>query len=200
MVVVSLISILSAVALPNFSKFRAKAKQVAAKTELTSVYTFQKAFFVETGSYHPNLAYIGFSPGEFPRGPSGCPEAPPANLIRYYTIGFKGEWSAQSVPDYDELVENRPINCGHPGAQPSGAVVLGDLTTLFSARGVGDVGILGDPPGFYAANWDHAVTHIVPGIGPVFAVEARGIISGGTRIDWWQLNQSKRLVQIQSGI
>jgi type IV pilus assembly protein PilA len=62
MVVVAIIGILATIAVPNFQRFQARAKQASAKTELSGIFTAQKAFFVEYQSYHGDLQMIGFVP------------------------------------------------------------------------------------------------------------------------------------------
>ena len=62
MVVVAIIGILSAVAVPQFQKFQRKAKQSEVKTALAAVYTGQKVIRAETGSYYSNLWVLGYEP------------------------------------------------------------------------------------------------------------------------------------------
>lgn len=62
MVVVAIIGILSAVAVPQFQKFQRKAKQSEARAALAAVYTAQKTFLAETGSYYSNMWAIGYEP------------------------------------------------------------------------------------------------------------------------------------------
>jgi type IV pilus assembly protein PilA len=62
MVVVAIIGILATIAVPNFQRFQARAKQSNAKTELSGIYTAQKAFLVEYNSFHAHLPMIGFVP------------------------------------------------------------------------------------------------------------------------------------------
>ncbi len=62
MVVVAIIGILATIAVPNFQRFQARAKQANAKTELTAIYTAQKSYFVEHSSYTPDLQLAGFVP------------------------------------------------------------------------------------------------------------------------------------------
>src|SRR6266403_3593243 len=47
MIVVAIIGILAAIAIPNFIKFQARSKQSEAKANLKAVFTAQKAFFQE---------------------------------------------------------------------------------------------------------------------------------------------------------
>jgi type IV pilus assembly protein PilA len=51
MIVVAIIGILAAIAIPNFLKFQCKAKQSEAKTGLKAVYTTQLAYSGEFGAY-----------------------------------------------------------------------------------------------------------------------------------------------------
>lgn len=75
MVVVAIIGLLSAVAIPNFKKYQAKAKVSEAKLQLSAAYTAQQAFFSDFNMYSHCLPYMGFDPGQ----ESGN---------RYYAIGF----------------------------------------------------------------------------------------------------------------
>ena len=75
MVVVAIIGVLSAVAIPNFKKYQAKAKVSEAKLQLSSIYTAQTAFYSDFNLYHTCLSYMGYDPSA---------EAP----SRFYTTGF----------------------------------------------------------------------------------------------------------------
>jgi type IV pilus assembly protein PilA len=60
MIVVAIIGILAAIAIPNFMKFQARARQSEAKTNLKGVFTAVKAHFAEAGEYE--CGFCGFSP------------------------------------------------------------------------------------------------------------------------------------------
>ncbi len=62
MIVVAIIGILAAIAIPNFIRFQAKSKQSEAKTNLKSVFTSQKSYFGEKDKYGSSFKLIGFSP------------------------------------------------------------------------------------------------------------------------------------------
>jgi len=51
MIVVAIIGILAAIAIPNFLKFQAKSKQSEAKTNLKGIYTAETGYFGEMNSY-----------------------------------------------------------------------------------------------------------------------------------------------------
>lgn len=62
MIVVAIIGILAAIAIPNFIKFQARSKQSEAKANLKSLFTSQKAYFQEFDRYDELVAVIGFTP------------------------------------------------------------------------------------------------------------------------------------------
>jgi len=62
MIVVAIIGILSAIAIPNFQRFQRKAKQSEARALLTSYHTAAKAHAAEVGCYAGNFVAIGFQP------------------------------------------------------------------------------------------------------------------------------------------
>ncbi|MCI0570727.1 MAG: prepilin-type N-terminal cleavage/methylation domain-containing protein, partial [Myxococcaceae bacterium] len=62
MIVVAIIGILAAIAIPNFIKFQARSKQSEAKTNLKAVFTAQKSFFGEKDRYEIRGDIIGFDP------------------------------------------------------------------------------------------------------------------------------------------
>ena len=55
MIVVAIIGILAAIAIPNFLKFQAKSKQSEAKTNLKAIYTAQTGYFGENNTYNTFL-------------------------------------------------------------------------------------------------------------------------------------------------
>nr|AFX67138.1 pilin [Myxococcus sp. 124B01]AFX67139.1 pilin [Myxococcus sp. 106B05]AFX67146.1 pilin [Myxococcus sp. 004-93]AFX67147.1 pilin [Myxococcus sp. 004-94]AFX67148.1 pilin [Myxococcus sp. 004-95] len=62
MIVVAIIGILAAIAIPNFIKFQARSKQSEAKTNLKALFTAQKSFFSEKDRYSDYANEIGFAP------------------------------------------------------------------------------------------------------------------------------------------
>ncbi len=75
MVVVAIIGLLSAVAVPNFQKYQAKAKVSEGKLQLSAIYTAEVSFFSDFSIYASCLNYMGYDP---------------SNEVssRYYTTGF----------------------------------------------------------------------------------------------------------------
>ncbi len=73
MTVVSMVAVLSAIAIPSYNRFAAKARQAEAKIALGAIYTSEMAFFGEKGSYSSCLRQLGYVP---------------ESLKRYYLVGF----------------------------------------------------------------------------------------------------------------
>ena len=61
MIVVAIIGILAAIAIPNFLQYQAKAKQSEAKRNLVAIHTGEIAYFAEYNRYIDDFNAIGFS-------------------------------------------------------------------------------------------------------------------------------------------
>ncbi len=83
MVVVAIIGILSAVAIPNFKKYQAKSKTSEAKLQLASVYSAETAFMADADTYATCLKSMGYDPS-----------AEAAN--RYYATGFVADYTSST--------------------------------------------------------------------------------------------------------
>ena len=112
MVVVAIIGLLSAVAVPNFKKYQAKAKVSEAKLQLSALYTAESAFFSDYNIYHNCLTYMGFDPG---------PEA--AN--RYYAIGFVTAAAAINATAYTAAVNSGLNSAATTGCPQNNAIASG---------------------------------------------------------------------------
>jgi type IV pilus assembly protein PilA len=60
MIVVAIIGILATIAIPNFLRYQAKAKQTEAKSNLVALHTAQIAYFAENNGYVDDFNAIGF--------------------------------------------------------------------------------------------------------------------------------------------
>ena len=62
LIVVALLGILAAIAVPNFLKFQTRARQAEAKANLTAWYTAERAYYLEENTYTESVLDVGFSP------------------------------------------------------------------------------------------------------------------------------------------
>ena len=62
MIVVAIIGILAAIAIPNFIRFQARSKQAEAKSSMKAIFTGQKSRFAEKDSYTFKTGEVGFAP------------------------------------------------------------------------------------------------------------------------------------------
>ena len=120
MVVVAIIGLLSAVAVPNFKKYQAKAKMSEAKLQLSSIYTAESSFYSDFNMYHNCLTYMGFDPG---------PEA--AN--RYYAVGITT--AATTAANANTAAANSGLNTGAAECPQTNGVTSGgtNITSVNNA-------------------------------------------------------------------
>lgn len=62
LIVIAIVGILGSFAIPNFSSFIRKAREAEAKMLLSSLYTVEKAYYLQYEAYSSVLDAIGFSP------------------------------------------------------------------------------------------------------------------------------------------
>jgi type IV pilus assembly protein PilA len=115
MIVVAIIGILAAIAIPNFLKFQAKSKQSEAKTNLKGVYTAETGYFGEQNTYGTfqtvNWAPVGNSRYRFTLVTSGTDEGntslafdawvtvTPAWTTNSFTAGAQGNVDSDVLND-----------------------------------------------------------------------------------------------------
>jgi type IV pilus assembly protein PilA len=125
MIVVAIIGILAAIAIPNFLRFQAKSKQSEAKTNLGGVFTAQTAYLGEKDVYGTFTA-IAWSPIG-------------TNQRYTYYSGLVADGSASGLTDFKDA----PAPVGHtawagpvtPGVTQPGGGVAG----VFTAGAIGNV-------------------------------------------------------------
>ena len=67
MIVVAIIGIMAAIAIPNFISYLCKSKQSAANTNLGAIATSEEAYAAETNTYSSSFSTIGFVTKGTPR-------------------------------------------------------------------------------------------------------------------------------------
>lgn len=94
MVVVAIIGILSAVGIPKYQVFKAKAVQSEAKATLASIYTLQQAYFNDNDQYASSINTGDDSLGY---------EAPPQAKYKYGTNGGNSFTATATYPAAQKL-------------------------------------------------------------------------------------------------
>jgi type IV pilus assembly protein PilA len=67
MIVVAIIGILAAIAIPNFLSYQARARQSEARVNLAGLYTSEVSYFGIQNTYTTDLVAVGYSPNGTPR-------------------------------------------------------------------------------------------------------------------------------------
>ncbi len=153
MVVVAIIGILAAVAVPNFRTYQAKSKTSEAKLSLAGIYTAQTSFFTDYDSYATCLGVMGVA-------------APTAGERRYYSFGFNADQTlaVDNGSGCNGGAENIRAYAASRGTGGQAATAVGDLTAgnnitavLFQAGAIGHISAAGDDE--WSINQDKVVNH-----------------------------------------
>lgn len=104
MIVVAIIAILAMIAVPNFLRYVAKAKRSEVYLNLGSIYSAQKAYWAENGTYSDNLNTIGWKPEGEINYTYGFPGAEGVNFFTGKLKADGNQLSAYSKADKDSFV------------------------------------------------------------------------------------------------
>ena len=178
MVVVAIIGILSAVAVPQFQKFQRKAKQSEIKANLAALYTAEKVFLAEHGTYYSNMLALGMKIE--------------GNLI--YNFGFPSGSPVLPIPDSF-------------GATPPGGTfgyLAYRIISLVCGSAFGVSHTFDTTNSGHDCKMDTSVVSGFPASSittSTFLATAHGNISGATlsELDTWSMSHRKELVNIQNG-
>lgn len=179
MVVVAIIGILSAVAIPNFKSYQAKAKSSEAKLQLASIYQAETALQADYDAYAVCLDFAGYA------GPTEK---------NYYAVGLTGNGGSQTVRD------NGGDGC-NDGAQ--------DVSFWIGHKTVGGKKADSDAPLKAIAvpasypNPDGLSAATVEATGNTFIAAAAGPISSDkakvNEFSEWIINENKNLTEVKKG-
>jgi type IV pilus assembly protein PilA len=181
MVVVAIIGILSAVAIPNFKQYQAKTKTSEAKLQLASIYSAETALQSDFDAFATCLGFAGYA-------------APTAG--NYYAVGYPtGEVGGNAVVDANDGGSG---NCNNAGTETGGdanrsvggaTMTQADLSNL--AAGV-------------AARYTNGATAVqVEANGNYFVAGAIGVVDSsnntGPNASMWAIDENKRLLELNRG-
>ncbi|QRK03989.1 prepilin-type N-terminal cleavage/methylation domain-containing protein [Archangium violaceum] len=172
MIVVAIIGILAAIAIPNFIKFQARSKQGEAKANLKAWFTTQRAFLQEKDRYEEDIKIIGYAPERGNRyayyfgadtgtcemrAAGAIAELPSAFCISVDTGKFSG---ATALPELTAKGTVSHVGTGKPPGNP-GLSTAGCPGCNIDAYAVGNVD--NDPVGndtWYISTGDATVAHV----------------------------------------
>ena len=174
MVVVAIVGILAALAVPNYQKYQSRSRQSEAKIALSAIFTSEKSFLTEQSTYTACLKDIGFSPDT---GGTG---------IQYYALGFDVATATNTI-------------CGPTGTDTCAAFTYSativsttcnsiPTSVAYDATARANVGIVLPSQGDLGGS---TVTQ------SAFSVQAIGSIStSNAAYDIWSVDQNKRMVNV----
>ncbi len=188
MIVVAIIGILSAIAVPNYQKYQARARQSEAKIGLAGLFTTEKSYAVESSTFSACLPSVGF---QLP------------NTQRFYAIGFNGTGS-----NCGPAGTSACTSYFTPG-DISGTGTSCSVSTGYTASSGSNDGLY-----FYTANAKvgsgsiAGATSLDAGSGmsntgvsqTSFIAGAAGNVSGSTNLDTWRIDENKKFVNTLQGI
>ncbi len=191
MIVVAIIGVLAAIAVPNYAKYQARSRQAEVRTMLSNSYAALKSYAGEAnngGTYTACLAKIG-----------GAPEL---GSRRFYALGFKGGIAAGTT-------------CGPVGATGCDFYTYkADATGVFAGDlkcAAGDAAYQ-DPVNKSDVNFGATATittaqkmggaNLVNSVVSTakFTVDAIGYVSDSGNPDTWTMDQDKRMINVANGI
>lgn len=194
MVVVAIIGILASLAIPQVTKFQAKARQSEAKSMLSTIYSSEKAFFAEYSAYHSAFAAIGFSP---------------EGSLRYnvgFTAGPGNAGVAQGYNASPSALSQTKLYCGAGGTFSAGCTILlgtnnAAPTTLADSTVFGTYTspAAGTAWSTSAAAPGSCEVHTIPATGATFLACATAAIYQGN-VDFWSMDHQKKILNLSNGI
>jgi type IV pilus assembly protein PilA len=147
MIVVAIIGILAAIAIPNFLMFQLRSKTGEAKTNLAGIRTAEEGYFAEFGTYVPAAAVTPAPTSQkqaWPVPALGFDQigwAPEGRVFFQYLITSNGAppavstmWSASATGDLDATGAATQSSFGYIHPLPGGAV--GVASAACAATGV----------------------------------------------------------------
>lgn len=173
MIVVAIIGILATIAIPNFQRFQAKARQAEARNNLAAYYSANKATYSQWNMYIGNFVAIGFRP----EGRLGY-RVESANIAAMPS-GYTGPNQATCITT-DEATATDCDAVGTDGTAWNAAWVentAGSVVATASAAICAEV----------TSN-------------TAFVTCATGTHVGSAQADSWSINQVKDVLNVQNGI
>jgi type IV pilus assembly protein PilA len=192
MIVVAIIGILASIAIPNFQKYQARARQREANIALGGVYTALRSFSAENGTFTSCLRQAGY----MPEVSSGNVQS--TAVARFYWVGFLSAITGAA-------------NCGPVGDQPcstysyNGAGAYVDFcangnNTFNTTIANSDIQYPATAKSRSGVTLTAAILTATAISQNAFTAEAAGSISTSVNtIDEWTINEGKYLRNLVNG-
>ncbi|WP_374029029.1 type IV pilin protein [Bdellovibrio bacteriovorus] len=173
MVVVAIIGVLASIAIPSINRYLAKARQSEAKTNLSSLYTSEKAFFAEFNIYSGFFGVVGYTP---------------EGQLRY-NVGFPG--GGPGIPALNSAGWTQTAVPGGPAGSTFATAAYCPLSGGRCTQLADGTLPNGQLPGQAA----------MPAAGNTFTAGAAGRIRQGSTnaSDQWTINDTKALINVRDG-
>lgn len=182
MVVVAILGILTAIAVPNYRRYQSRARQTEAKIHLSSGFEAEQSFFPTYGTYSSCLGEIGAD-----SAPHGNVSRS-SSIVRYYTWGFsKGGDFRTCGPNGNKGCDTFVYN-GKDSVQKCDASYW-----LRNARATDDDSVMN------STRSQSLLAHEVLSSN-TFKIPAVGNISTEPILDIWTIDHNKTLVNSQPGL
>ena len=162
MVVVGIIGILAAIAVPSFKNFQAKARQSEAKSLLSGLYTGEKSYKMEWGIYFGDFRNIGFEPSGKLRYRVGFAAAGLNNVSDYNGPGVPSTAAPQQHSTETYCAQN-PVCTEAPFGLAMVAIAgsTAPTTTTFIAVATGDIDGSDTQRDSWSINQDKMLTNVI---------------------------------------
>lgn len=160
MIVVAIVGILAAIAIPNFIKFQAKSKQSEAKQTLKGFFVSQRDYFGEYDTYADDFGALGFAPE---RG----------NRYAYKSLATPTQWQLRNASTLGVFTKYEAIGVD--------CFKIGGTCTDTPAR---------NTPASFVLSYDNGAvgpsdTGVTLGSNGGFVIEAIGTIDNDDAMDNW---------------
>ena len=186
MVVVAIIGILAAIAIPNYQRYQARSRQTEAKADLSASYTAEQSFYAEAGTFTSCLRQAGVGGDSVQRA--------------YYLFGFS------------PAVVTMP-NCGPTGGIGCNTYTYSGVSAQSTCNGTDQCfvasaaanSVFGYPGcggrAFLGALCQCPLTNYTMVLNSnEFLLMASGNVSKDNLTDVWAIDHNKALVNVQPGI
>ena len=194
MIVVAIIGILSAVAVPNFKRYQAKAKTSEAKIQLAAAYTSEQSFYGDFGIYSNCLPYMGFDPNK-------------ERANRYFAIGIN-QTAAINTTAHGSAINQGLLDASCPEDNATTAApatgISPAVTTFFGAGKGNGSAIATTVPADAAGLVGSDLGDQSDADNQTFTIAASGIVSAdfataGTDEALIVVNQDKKYTNVRNG-